>query len=493
MNIIRRIKSGLVTGLVLLLVSCNSWLEVDPEDRIMDNTLFKDRDGFLTALNGVYSELNKTSLYGRNLTVGMIDVMAQYYNCHVSDHSFLRYMDYSYGDATYKSQFDNIWSGMYTMIANCNAIIEHCGDGNSVLPDVYYRMIKGEAIGLRAMMHLDLLRMFGPIWSETGKKTICMPYMTTADRKVQPLLSADSVMSYIINDLETASTLLSTVDPVITEGAKNYDAEVGSNDMNYRQYRMNYFAVNALMARAYMWSGNKQKAGEYARNVIAKVSDKDKPLFPLVDAEYMEKNPDRVFSPEVLFSLYNTSRSDAVYKALFIPTLAVTRILTMAGDLATGRVNETYDDKNDYRYRMWETTVENNREVTYFIKFIDETQATGVEAYRYMMPLIRMSELYLIAAECETNVQTALDKYFNPLRFSRNCVNQSASSGEELNRLIRAEYVREFIGEGQLFFYYKRQALQNIPDGGTVSSVKNISLDSYVFPLPDSETSQRAE
>ena len=256
---------------------------------------------------------------------------------------------------------------------------------------------------------------------------------------------------------------------------------------------MNYFAVNALMARAYMWSGNKQKAGEYARNVIAKVSDKDKPLFPLVDAEYMEKNPDRVFSPEVLFSLYNTSRSDAVYKALFIPTLAVTRILTMAGDLATGRVNETYDDKNDYRYRMWETTVENNREVTYFIKFIDETQATGVEAYRYMMPLIRMSELYLIAAECETNVQTALDKYFNPLRFSRNCVNQSASSGEELNRLIRAEYVREFIGEGQLFFYYKRQALQNIPDGGTVSSVKNISLDSYVFPLPDSETSQRAE
>ena len=280
---------------------------------------------------------------------------------------------------------------------------------------------------------------------------------------------------------------------MITEGAKNYDAEVGSNDMNYRQYRMNYFAVNALMARAYMWSGNKQKAGEYARNVIAKVSDKDKPLFPLVDAEYMEKNPDRVFSPEVLFSLYNTSRSDAVYKALFIPTLAVTRILTMAGDLATGRVNETYDDKNDYRYRMWETTVENNREVTYFIKFIDETQATGVEAYRYMMPLIRMSELYLIAAECETNVQTALDKYFNPLRFSRNCVNQSASSGEELNRLIRAEYVREFIGEGQLFFYYKRQALQNIPDGGTVSSVKNISLDSYVFPLPDSETSQRAE
>ncbi len=48
---------------------------------------------------------------------------------------------------------------------------------------------------------------------------------------------------------------------MITEGAKNYGEEVASNDMNYRQYRLNYFAINALMARAYLWSGNTQKAG----------------------------------------------------------------------------------------------------------------------------------------------------------------------------------------------------------------------------------------
>ena len=37
--------------------------------------------------------------------------------------------------------------------------------------------------------------------------------------------------------------------------------------------------------------------------------------------------------------------------------------------------------------------------------------------YRYMIPLVRVSELYLIAAECESDVPTALEKYFNPLRF----------------------------------------------------------------------------
>ena len=35
MNTINKIKSVFVTGLVMLLVSCNSWLDVDPEDRIM--------------------------------------------------------------------------------------------------------------------------------------------------------------------------------------------------------------------------------------------------------------------------------------------------------------------------------------------------------------------------------------------------------------------------------------------------------------------------
>ena len=62
MNIVRNIKSGLIAGVMLLLVSCNSWLEVDPDDRIMDNSLFKDREGFLAALNGVYSEMNDPKL-----------------------------------------------------------------------------------------------------------------------------------------------------------------------------------------------------------------------------------------------------------------------------------------------------------------------------------------------------------------------------------------------------------------------------------------------
>ena len=64
--------------------------------------------------------------------------------------------------------------------------------------------------------------------------------------------------------------------------------------------------------------------------------------------------------------------------------------------------------------------------MTYLNKYKDETEADSAYHYRYMIPLVRVSELYLIAAECESDVPTALEKYFNKLRFARNCVNQNA-------------------------------------------------------------------
>ena len=47
----------------------------------MEKDLFEEREGFLMALNGVYLNMNSSSNYGGNLSAGIIDVMAQYYNC----------------------------------------------------------------------------------------------------------------------------------------------------------------------------------------------------------------------------------------------------------------------------------------------------------------------------------------------------------------------------------------------------------------------------
>ena len=148
------IKCGLAL-LLLSFYSCESWLNVTPSDRLSEEMLFNDREGFVKALNGVYIELNTNELYGRNLTAGALDVMGQYYSVASSSHAFYNYGGLVYTGNDEKALFDNMWQKCYAVIACCNTIIEKCDERQDVLPGVYYGLYKGEALALRAMLHLD--------------------------------------------------------------------------------------------------------------------------------------------------------------------------------------------------------------------------------------------------------------------------------------------------------------------------------------------------
>ena len=63
----------------LLLSACTDRLVVSPEDTVEEEDLFKEATGFQNALNGVYQQMASTSLYGRELTFGLIDAMGQVY------------------------------------------------------------------------------------------------------------------------------------------------------------------------------------------------------------------------------------------------------------------------------------------------------------------------------------------------------------------------------------------------------------------------------
>ena len=72
-------KNILILVIPLLLSSCESWLDVKPNDRISEEATFSTPRGFELALNGVYVDLNKTSLYGQALTWDFIEILAQRY------------------------------------------------------------------------------------------------------------------------------------------------------------------------------------------------------------------------------------------------------------------------------------------------------------------------------------------------------------------------------------------------------------------------------
>ena len=69
---------------------------------------------------------------------------------------------------------------------------------------------------------------------------------------------------------------------------------------------------------------------------------------------------------------------------------------------------------------------------------------------------------------------------------------ESEKKEELLQDYLTLEYRREFFGEGQLFFYYKRLNEERIPDA--VSDWENevrMTKTEYVVPLPESEIKYR--
>ena len=90
-------------------------------------------------------------------------------------------------------------------------------------------------------------------------------------------------------------------------------------------------------------------------------------------------------------------------------------------------------------------------------------------------------------------MEEAARLYLNKLRLHRGCIDYQVDDQDFLQYLITAEFRREFLGEGQMFFYYKRKGMETIPEGKNASGNMNMELENYVFPLPESETSQRTD
>lgn len=506
MRFIKNIKTICCAALLLgAMSSCSDWLDVKMEDNVMENTLFSTNEGYQVALNGVY--LSLVDLYANNLTAGAIDVMAQYYNVtENNNHTYKVYAGYKFDDTQFESFRDNVWTKAYELIANTNVILEHCAEEGNALKKEHAPIVKGEALALRALLHFEMLRLFGPVYNAENASVKCIPYNLSSSKDIQPLLPASEVMDYIITDLTEAASLMKTADPIVTEGIRNEeqnDNGLGNDFLNYRNLRLNYYAVQALLARAYAWKGDMAKAYSICKNdIIDKITTDDVEVFPWVTESQIrvEGKPDYVFSSEVMFALYNTKRT-SVFSSLFSPSLNAksSRLTFVGSSFSDSKYTFFYDDENDWRREMWGVTeskpTEDDTEVEtslYLLKFADfeqGTTASSTDLYRYMMPLVRLSEVYLLAAEGAPSREEGIG-YINTLRKHRSC-RDIADNGEEMVQLVLNEFAREVIGEGQLFYFYKRHAMENIPSGTAINATFGMTLSNYVLPLPPSETDKR--
>ena len=70
----------IILGLsALLLTSCNDWLDLKPDTQATEEEVYATGNGFRSVLNKLYKSMGGASLYGRELSFGMLDCMSQQY------------------------------------------------------------------------------------------------------------------------------------------------------------------------------------------------------------------------------------------------------------------------------------------------------------------------------------------------------------------------------------------------------------------------------
>lgn len=506
MKIKRLIKNIVLSAaLTLPLSSCADWLEVEMEDGILENALYSDNEGYKTVLNGIYSGLNST--YSSFFGMGAVDAMAQYYNVQRNaSHPLYVYADYRYDDKIFDNASGSAWKNLYNLILNANVLLEQCDKEDAAISKKYYNTVKGEALALRAMMHFDMLRFYGPIYNNETASQSAIAYLKDTERKMQEILPASKVVENILKDLKESAELLKE-DPIRTDGVNSSDSEdlKENNDFRYRQYRLNYYAVQGLITRVYMWIGDKENAYTTVSNLITEIEENE--TFPWITRASIESStPDRIFSSEVMFGLYNTQRS-SLHRSYFDVSLAGSALTFIGGESGDASKLENFYgsiSKDDFRRKhLWTTEKDFDEdsetgeitiksETTYFKKYSDiETSAH----YRYMIPLMRTSEMYLALAELTDDQNEAIN-VINKIRIKRNVPDIAIPDDVELTPELLKEYItqefaREVIGEGQLFFYYKRHAMETFAAGTAANTTFNMNVSSYVVPLPTIETNNR--
>lgn len=479
----KKILYTMILACSTMMVSCDSWLEVKPYDKISEGELQKSEEGYQKMLNGIYIDLNSDVLYGQSLSVEMIEVMGGAYAIGTDNSVWGNYKDlsnYQYGTEYWRNRLDQTWNKAYALILNCNKILENIDQNQDLFTGGNYYAVKGEALALRAMLHFDMLRLFGPVYAKDSDKK-AIPYYNKQTNSPEPILTAKEVAEKVVADLEEARILLAN-DPVKTEGTLMSGSQDGtSNFMRYRALRLNYYAVEALLARVNLYMGNKTEAFKYATDVIKTA---DQGIFPFVDKSLVigsPADPDRIFSSEVLFALTNTSRSK-IHKNFYDPSRLPNYVFRMDDNLMSnivyGGAATTGGYQDDYRYRAnWIATGSNR----YFYKYSDMVANGSIQ--NTMIPMIRLGEMFLIAAESQSDNLANGVQYVNALRRNRGVANLQTLTPD----LLKYEYIRELYGEGQLFYLYKRLNSDIITSSNANKNPKASDLI-FVVPLPDSET-----
>ena len=227
--------------LIFVFNGCSSFLEENPNDRLVINNFYSSQKDAEAAVNATYQQLN--TLYNRLMyNVGELptDVMKNGLGMPNAFLQDLEFMRYNSENTFIRDMWNNSYSGIMKANAAINNIPVITMDAN-----IQQRLI-GEAKFLRALYYFNLVRFFGDV-------PLVIKLESIADA-MGPRIPKDQVYAQIIQDLQDAENVL----PVRS----------GYNAID--EGRATKGAAKILLGKVYLTQGNftaaKDKLAEVVEN-----------------------------------------------------------------------------------------------------------------------------------------------------------------------------------------------------------------------------------
>ncbi len=248
----------------LLLTGCKDFLVEKPTLTQSNDMALSDYNGLVAATAGAYGPLVSSTWYGANIILESEIRAGNAMNPISSDFQSGRMtvpqqMNYN------ESSTSGLWSYGYYVTSAANNVLEAI-ETNGV---EYYtkggacseqdlKNLQAECYFLRALAHFDMVRLYAHSWAK-GSDALGVPVILKTDKTAQEKPARNTVAevyAQVITDLTTAESLM---DPAYT-GAAASGASVKAN--------VSLPAVQALLARVYLYKQDWNNASAYATKVI---------------------------------------------------------------------------------------------------------------------------------------------------------------------------------------------------------------------------------
>jgi hypothetical protein len=427
----KKITYLLFSGLTLLAVACDKKLDIEPQQSISENIALNTDANVKLVLLGAYDNLSQEGIYGGNLFrdaelagsdgeirwVGTFNDPRDIFN-HTMDAGNL--------------DGENTWSQAYAAINTCNNVLSALG----VVNEADRAWVEGEARFIRAVCYYELVRLYGKTYEPGGANTqpgvplVTEPTRGVGEASFVSRSSVGEVYEFVHDELHAA-----------------YDLMPEEHDV----YANKYVAA-AVIARMHLSRGEYDESLEFADVVI------NSGYYSLLPQYADNWNQD----DNTAESIFSMQVSDQDGDNELVTFFSIPAFGGRDGDIEIQQKHLDLYDAADARLAL----------------FYEGSGAmrTGKWRDQYKnIPVIRLAEMYLIRAECNSRLGNSADDDYNAIHTRAGL---PAKTGVTLDDILLERHL-ELAFEGQRIHDIKRQR-------GTVDGL-SWDDNKLVFPIPARE------